>query len=101
MKCPTYGVRSAGDVQRGKIGEPACGNIVYACLRGFAKALDFELVYSLLVFEQPEPRTNHFAGVAETAIPYIVLNELFEVWREVDVLGWHYFTLLNWQKLST
>jgi hypothetical protein len=72
-----------------KIREPTGGNIVDAGSRRFAKALDFQLAQSLFVLEEPEPGANDFTGVAEPAGANIRLNKFFEVWREVDVLGWH------------
>jgi hypothetical protein len=79
----------ARNIRGGKIREATGGNIVDAGPRRFAEALDFQLAQSLLVFEKPEPGANDFAGVAESAIANVRLNKLFEVRREVDVLGWH------------
>lgn len=83
----------ARNIRDGKIREPTGGNIVDAGPCRFAKTLDFQLAQSLLVFEKPEPGANDFAGVAEPAIADIRFNKLFEVWREVDVLGWHRFKM--------
>jgi len=81
------------NIRSGKIREPAGGNIVDAGPRRFAEALDFQLAQSLLVFEKPEPGANDLTGVTESAIANIRLYKLFEVWREVDILGWHGFKL--------
>ena len=81
------------NIRSGKIREPAGSNIVDADPRRFAEALDFQLAQSLLVFEKPEPGANDLTGVTESAIANIRLYKLFEVWREVDILGWHGFKL--------
>lgn len=88
----------ARNIRGGEIREAAGGNIVDAGPRRFPEALDFQLAQSLLVFEKPEPGANDFTGIAESAIANIRLNKLFEVKREVDVLGWHGFKM---QELAT